>query len=129
MTQQGVKDMHLPINKYWAWFSVGLFLLTTVDLLTTFGVQAIYGVDAEINPFMKWLLVQGPLVVGAVHLVVVIAAVSAFAGVLNAVQTAPDRYQRFLARTVELWLGFIVTVGLFVFANNLAVIFLGRTLL
>jgi len=117
------------IEEYWSWFAVALFLLITVDLLTTFGATVKYGVSAEANPLMRWLLPQGALVVAVVHLIVVVAAVLSFSGVMTAVQRTPQRYRPALMRLVEVWLGLILTTGLFLFANNLSVVILGDSLL
>lgn len=116
-------------TEYWDWFAVGLYLLITVDLLTTIGASAQVGIGAETNPFMRWLLVQGPIAIAIVHVAIVVVAVYAFSGVLGAVRRAPDRYRPALERGVEVWLGLIVAAGLFIFANNLAVVVLGDSIL
>ena len=115
--------------EYWSWFAVGLYLLITVDLLTTMGAILLYGTAAEANPFMAWLIERGALAVTVVHLAVVLVAVAAFSGVLGTVQRASAPYDTYLTYAVELWLGLLVAAGLFVFANNLAVIVLGHSLL
>jgi hypothetical protein len=116
------------IEEYWSWFAVALYLLVTVDLLTTFGAAVRYGVAAEANPLMRYLLPKGALVVGVVHLAVVVVAVLAFSGVTTAVERTADRHRGLLMRVVEVWLGLLVAVGLFVFANNLSVVVLGDSL-
>jgi len=117
------------VAEYWSWFSVGLFLLVTVDLLTTMGATLIYGTAAEANPLVAWLVGRSTLAVTVANLVVVLVAVTAFSGVLGTVRQTPEPYATYLAYAVEVWLGLLVAVGLFLFANNLAVIVLGDSLL
>lgn len=117
------------VEEYWDWFAMALFLLVTLDLLTTAGAIAEYGLDAEINPVIVWLVRQGPLAVLLAHLVVVVLTTVAFAGVVRMLRRANPPYDIYLEYTVECWLGLLLLAGLVVFANNLSVIVLGRSLL
>lgn len=117
------------VAEYWSWFSVGLFLLVTVDLLTTIGAVLLYGPGAEANPLVARLVGRGAVALTAANLAVVLFATVAFSGVIRTVRRAPAPYDDYLAYVVELWLGLLVAVGLFLFANNLAVIVLGDSLL
>lgn len=117
------------IQEYWEWFAVALFLLITVDLLTTFGATVTHGIEAESNPVMRWLLLQGPLVIAAANLLVLVVVVYCFSSVVTAVERSPEPYDRYLRRAVEVWLGLLLSMGLFVFANNLSVVVLGESLL
>jgi hypothetical protein len=117
------------IEEYWDWIAVALFLLLAVDLLTTLAAARAVGPGAEGNPLMRWLLGQDVLLVIGAHLVVVVLVTGCFRVLVDRLRrTAPpaDRYFAFL---IEAWLGVLVAVGLGVFANNLAVIVLGRSLL
>lgn len=117
------------IREYWSWIAVALFLLVTVDLLTSLYAAAAVGVGAESNPLMRWLLGQSvPVVVGVNVLAVVLVAV-AFAGVMRMLRLTPAPYDRYFAFGIELWLGLLLAAGLFVFANNLSVVVLGDSLL
>jgi len=117
------------IEEYWEWFAVALFVLVTLDLVTTAGAVAKYGLDAEANPLFVWLIRQGPVALFGAHLVVVVLAAAAFAGVIHSLrQTAPP-YDRYFAYFVEVWLGLLLAVGLFIIANNLSVVVLGNSLL
>ncbi len=102
--------------EYWSWLSVGLFLLLTVDLLTTFAVAAQVGLFAEVNPII------------AVHLSVLIVGVFSFAGVLSILDRTTGAHRQSLSLLVECWLGLLIAAGLFMFANNLAVVVLERSL-
>lgn len=117
------------IAEYWSWFAVVLFLLVTVDLLTTIGATLLYGTAGEANPLVARLVTRGPAAVAAANLAVVVLAAASFSGVVRAVRRTPAPYDTYLAYLVELWLGLLVAVGLFLFANNLAVIVLGDSLL
>lgn len=119
----GERSTDARIEEYWSWSAVALFLLLTVDLLTTFGATVEYGVSAEVNPAMRYLLPKGALVVA-----IVVVAVLAFDGVMTAVEHTADRHQEALMTAVEVWLGLIVALGLFVFANNLSMVVLGDSL-
>ncbi|WP_152041265.1 hypothetical protein [Salinigranum salinum] len=118
-----------PHDEYWDWLAVALFLLVTVDLLTTLGATARFGPGAEANPLVASLL-AGPTwaLVGA-NVLAVVAAAGGFSLVLRALAQASTRTRVLLAGAVETWLGLLVAAGLLVFANNLAVVVHGASLL
>ncbi len=123
--------VHSPTRheEYWDWLAVALFLLVTVDLLTTLGAAARFGVGAEANPLVATLL-RAPLwALVAANLVAVVAAAGGFAAVLRLLRATSPRLRAGFALTVELWLGLLVAGGLLVFANNLAVVVHGASLL
>lgn len=116
------------IQEYWSWIAVSLFLLVTVDLLTSLYAAAVVGVGAESNPLMAWLLGQSlPLLVG-VHVGAVVVVAVCFGGLMRMLRRTPDPYERVFAFGIELWLGALLAVGLFVFANNLSVVVYGASL-
>lgn len=117
------------IDEYWEWIAVALFLLLAVDLLTTLYAGARLGVEGEANPIMAWLLVQPVTLLIAVHLGAAFLAVACFYALMEMLRQAPPGVRPYFAFAVELWLGFLLTAGLLVFANNTAVIILGRSLL
>ncbi len=119
----------MDTEELWDWFAVALFLLVSVDLLTTLGATAVYGPAAEANPFVRRLLAVGPLALAVVNLVGVGIAVVSFSGVVQVLEQTPSPYDRVLSRVTELWLGGLIAVGLFLFANNLSVIVHGSSLL
>lgn len=116
-------------REYWDWLAVALFLLLTVDLLTTMAAAHVAGTAAESNPVMAWALGAGVPVLVAVHLLALVATVLLFAAVTGRVESTPAPADRYVGLLVELWLGVLIAVGLAVFANNLAVIVLGASLL
>lgn len=114
---------------FWSWFAVALFVLITIDLLTTMGAAIEYGIEDEVNPVMRFLLAEGPWVTAGIHLLIVIVVTVAFSGVLSVVNRAPEPHRSRLEFAVEVWLGLLIAVGLFIFANNISAIILGDSLL
>ena len=117
------------IEEYWHWITVALFLLVTVDLLTTIYAASVVGIGAESNPVTRWLVGQGPVALVGVNLAAVVLVVVLFYGLMELVRVTPERIQAPFLRLIELWLGVLLAAGLAVFANNLAVIVVGRSLL
>lgn len=116
------------VEEYWGWAAVALFLLLSLDLLTTYYAAATVGTAAEANPLVAWLLGRPLWVVVAVHLLVAVLVVGCFAVLMHLYRRTPRRYRRGFGLLIELWLGGLVAVGLAVVANNLAVVVLGRSL-
>ncbi|AZH26420.1 DUF5658 family protein [Haloplanus aerogenes] len=123
----GIADAQ--IEEYWDWIAVALFLLLAVDLLTTLAAARMVGTGAESNPLMRWLLGRSILVVIGAHLAVVVLVTGCFRLLVDRLRQTPPPANYYFALAVEAWLGFLVAVGLGVFANNLAVIVLGGSLL
>ena len=116
-------------QEYWDWIAVALFLLVTVDMLTTVYAARTVGLGGEANPFVRWSLTSGPIVFAAVNLITVVAVAGLFDRVLAVLDRTPTPYHRYLAAGIEAWLGGLLAAGLLVFANNLVVIVHGRSLL
>lgn len=117
------------IEEYWGWIAVALFLLLSLDLLTTYYAAATVGVGAEANPLMTWLLSRSLATVVAVHLVVMVLAVGCFAGLMGLYRRTDSRFRGAFGVVIECWLGLLIAAGLAVFANNLSVVVLGGSLL
>lgn len=117
------------IEEYWEWVAVALFLLLSLDLLTTYYAAATVGTGAEANPLVAWLLGRSLAVVVAVHLAVAVLSVGCFAALMRLYRRTPRRYRGGFGLLIELWLGGLVAVGLAVVANNVSVVVLGRSLL
>jgi len=117
------------IEEYWDWITVALFLLLAVDLLTTLVAARLVGTGAESNPLMRWLLNRSILVVIGAHLAVVVLVTGFFRLLIDRLRRTSSPENRYFAVLIEVWLGFLVAVGLGVFANNLSVIVLGGSLL
>ncbi|WP_435125162.1 hypothetical protein [Halobaculum sp. D14] len=117
------------IEEYWGWATVALFLLITVDMLTTMYAAAVVGADAESNPVTAWLLAQPVWLLVGVNLAAVVLAAVVFHGLMETYRVTPPRVRPYFALLIEAWLGGLVAAGLVVFANNLSVIVLGESLL
>lgn len=117
------------LAEYWSWVGGALYLLLTLDLLTTIYAAHLYGPQAELNPVMRWALGQELYVLVGLYLVVLILLVGLFAGFFRLLQRASGTEGWMLAKSFELWIGLLIAVGLFVFANNLSVIVLGGSLI
>jgi len=105
--------------------AVPLFLLVTVDLLTSMYAAAAVGLAHESNPFVAYLLSQSLFLLVVTHVAAV--AVAMFYGLY--VVTRSDGREGAAWLYLEAYLGLLVVAGLFVFANNLSVIVLGDRLL
>lgn len=116
------------VAEYWEWVAVALFLLLSVDLLTSLYAAADVGAQAEANPLMAFLLTKPLPVLLAVHLGITVLAVGLFYGLMRTYEATPPRFRRPYGYLIELWLGLLLAVGLAVFANNLSVIVLGEGL-
>ncbi|MFB6361991.1 MAG: DUF5658 family protein [Halobacteriales archaeon] len=125
MTSRGIESR---TEEYWDWFAIALFLLITVDMITTMFAAWHVGLAAEANPLMRWAQSQGLLTVMAFNLAATVIAVGAFYLLIEQLKSTEPPLDRYLSIGVEAWLGLLISGGLFVFANNLSVIFHGRTL-
>lgn len=117
------------VREYWSWIAGALYLLLTVDLLTTLYATDIYGPAAEANPYMRWALERDVLAVVGLNLAALAVLVVLFQVYVRLLARVDGIEGWVLARSFECWLGGLLAAGLFVFANNLAVIFFGESLL
>lgn len=116
------------IDEYWDWAVVALFLLISINLLTSMYATAVVGIEYESNPLMSWLFSQSLGFVITAHVGVGIVAALLFHLLFELVRLTPRTYRGVVMLSVEIYLGLLVAVGLFVFANNLTVIVFGQGL-
>ena len=116
------------LEEYWDWVAVALFLLITVDMLTTMFAAAVLGPGAEANPLVRWALEQGTSTLVLVNVLAVVLAVGFFYALRELLGQSPARYRRPFSVLVEAWLGLLVFLGLTVLANNLSAVSLGVSL-
>lgn len=109
-------------EEYWFWAAVALFLLLTVDLLTTIYAAGVVGPDAEVNPVIHWALKSGVSALVGIHLVALLLLAVLFYGLIRLTWEAPEPYDAIVALSFEVWIGLLIAGGLMVFANNLLVI-------
>lgn len=117
------------LEEYWWWFAVALFVLVTLDMLTTMYAVWAVGPAAEANPLVRVVLERGMLAYTAVNLVAAGIAIGGFASLVRLLETTDAPYDRYVEFGIQVWLGTLIGVGLFVFANNLTVVVHGRSLL
>lgn len=117
------------IREYWDWFAVALFVLITLDMLTTRFAASIAGPEAEINPIMLWVLEQNVMVLTGVNLAAGLIATGSFYVLMQLLEVSHPPYDRYLGLGIEIWLGGLIAAGLFVFANNMTVIVHGRSII
>ena len=117
------------VQEYWDWLAVVLFLLITVDMITTVYAARVVGPAGESNPVVRWSLLEGPVVFALVNLIAVVLAVVLFDRVVDLFLRTPEPYERYFAAAIEAWLGGLLAAGLLVFANNLTVIFYRQSLI
>jgi hypothetical protein len=116
-------------QEYWDWLAVVLFVLITVDMVTTVYAVHVVGPIGGSTPFVRWSLLSGTPVSAAVTLVALVIAVVLFDHVVELLRRTPEPYERYFAAAIETWLGGLLAAGLIVFANNLTVIFFGESLI
>lgn len=117
------------LSEYWDWFAVALFILISVDLLTTRFAAYSVGLEAEMNPLVRWALHESIGVLVLVNLVAACLAIGSFYILMQMLRSSPSPYDGYLALGIEVWLGIMIGTGLFIFANNLAVVVHGRSLI
>lgn len=115
-------------REYWSWAAGALYILLTLDLLTTLYAAGIYGANAEANPVVQWALQQGTLTLIAVNLGALVLLAVLFYGMIELTVRAPDKHQQMIALAFEVWIALVLAAGLVVFANNLSVIVFGENL-
>lgn len=117
------------LAEYWRWVAVALFLLVTLDLLTSLYAAAEVGLSHESNPLMAWLLTQPLAVVVGIHILAATLATLFFYAIFEVIRRTTPTLQWVMMRSFEVYIGLLVAAGLFVVTNNLTVIVLQRSLL
>lgn len=115
-------------REYWSWAAGTLYILITLDFVTTIYAAAIYGTGAEANPLVRWALEQGIATLALVNLLAVVLLAVLFYGIIELTVRAPDGHRPVVALAFEVWIALVLTAGLVVFANNLTIIFHGENL-
>lgn len=115
------------LDEYWEWVFAALLVLVPFDLFTTVYAATVVGVEYESNPFMSWLLTQPIPVIVAVHILVTILVAGIFE-VYHRLSLRSSQYGTIMLKAAKVYLALLVSVGLIVFANNIAVIFFHETI-
>lgn len=122
-------NLERRIRLWWVWFALALYLLITIDMITTMGSIAKYGIAVEGNPLMQRLFQQGLLAVVVVNLAVTAFAGGCFQAVVSLVRRMAPARARYFAYCVEAWLGILVLGGMLLALNNLGALLFGYSLL
>lgn len=122
-------DVESRVHEYWSWSAIALFLLFPVDLFTTMVAIDQFGVGAETNPFVAWLFQQGPVVFTLVHLLGAVIMAAVLFGLVETIRRASPPHRGRFAFVFEVWLGLVVSLGVFLFVNNVAAIYLHTSFL
>jgi len=117
------------VETYWRWFAAVLFVLVALDMISTmYAVEAV-GPAGEANPLTRLAIEHGVLAYAAMNLVAVVLAAGCFRALVRVVRADDAPYARYVEAGLATWLGLLLAAGLFVFANNVAVVVYGRSLL
>lgn len=122
-------DVEGRLTEYWGWIAAALFLLIPIDLLTTTLAIREFGISAEANPIMEWLFQHGPFAVGASHGGALLVAIAVCYGILELIGRTEDPLKGHLALVFEVWVGLLLSLGLFLAANNLSAVVFQTSLL
>lgn len=110
-------------DEYWSWFTLIIFLMIPVDMITTsFAIYA-HGIEHEANPFMAVVFQSEWYVFLGVHLAGALLAITIFYGVLQMGKKTQEWLQPTYYLVMEIWMGFWLAFGLALYANNLLGIF------
>lgn len=116
-------------TEYWWWFVGAIVLLIPLDLVTTMFAIAQYGFEGETNPFMRLLLQSEWHIVLTVNLGLAFLTIGFFYGIMEMGKMTPDHLKSKYYLIFEVWMGSIISIGLAVLVNNIAVLTLGESLL
>jgi len=116
------------VEEYWSWTAGALYLLLTLDLLTTIYAAGLYGHAVEANPLVRRALAAGVPNLVVLNLLALLAVTALVYGYIELLMAVRGVRAWVMARSFELWVGGLLAAGLFVFANNLSVIVLGGSL-
>lgn len=124
-------EYQTPISKheYWMWVCVTLYILLAVDLLTTIYASSIHGAGAEANPYIRWALQEGVHMVVGINIAALISSALLFKLYFKLLSSTVGIEAWLLTKMFELWIGFLLTAGLFVFVNNMSVIIYSQSIL
>ena len=98
-------------------------------MITTVFAARIHGVAMESNPLVVWALGRGAVALATINPLAVVLDAAFFYALVELLRATRPQYRRPFAYLIEVFIGLLLFVGLAVFANNLAVIMLGGSLL
>lgn len=89
-------------EEYWTWIAGVLFLVITLDLFTTLYAAALYGVAAESNPVVAFLLERGLVELVLANLGATVLVVVLFDHILSLIRETVPPFDRLLAVLLEI---------------------------
>jgi hypothetical protein len=108
--------------RWWAGFTLALFLLVPLDMFTTMLSVAQHGLGVEANPFVRYLLYRGVVELTLVNLFVVGVSVYAFHVAVETIRDASGLRGTVLELGVDAWLVVLMVGGTLVAVNNVATV-------
>jgi hypothetical protein len=114
--------------EYWAWAGGALVLLLSVVPLTAIAAATGSGHYAGFGPLMRWVFDQGLAAFVGVHLATAAVAILLFHVLIQTIERAAPPYDRVVALAFEVWVGLLVSAGLFLFVNNVSFLVTGAPL-
>ncbi len=112
-------------DRYRRRFLAALVLLVWADLVVSRTAAEVYGLGAEVNPLMRWLLAQEPWLVLGINLAVFFFALVGFREIVRIGASLTDEWAERFHRLCGFWINAMVVVGAIVVLNNCAVTILG----
>jgi hypothetical protein len=116
-------------EEYWSWAGGALFVLLSIVPMTAMAATSQSGLYGGIAPLMDWALGQGLFVFVGLQLGAAALALLLFHGLISTIERSNPPYDQLFALTFEVWVGLLISVGLFLFANNVTYLLYGATLL
>ncbi|HKJ59766.1 MAG TPA: hypothetical protein VKA37_11080 [Halobacteriales archaeon] len=122
------RPLERRLETYWWWFAVVLFVVITLDMVTTMYATNSLGLAAEANPLIRLALERGVLEYTLLNLASLGVTIGGFTVLTRVVRGSEPPYSQYFEVVLKLWLGSLFAVGVFVVVNNLLVILYGKSL-
>jgi hypothetical protein len=116
-------------EEYWSWAGGALFVLLSIVPMTAMAAASDASTYGGLGPAMEWALGYGLEMFLGLHLLTAVLALLLFHGLILTIERAEPPYDQLFALTFEVWVGLLLSVGLFLFANNMTFLLYGTSLL
>jgi hypothetical protein len=115
-------------EEYWSWAGGALFVLLSIVPMTAMAAASEASPYGGLAPVMEWVLGHGLEIFVVGHLATAVVALLLFHGLITTIESAEPPYDQLFALTFEVWVGLLISTGLFLFANNISFLLYGSTL-
>jgi hypothetical protein len=122
-------DRNRREEEYWSWAGGALFVLLSIVPMTAMAAASDSSPYGGLAPAMEWALSQGVLAFVGIQLLTAVLALLLFHGLITTIEQAEPPYDQLFALTFEVWVGVLISTGLFLFANNITFLIYGASLL